>query len=115
MVLCMLIILAHSIIPHNHAENNPALLHGHDFITLCSHDANAVTAEFHDQCEESPVCRISGLLFHQLSQDNLPAPSDSPDFAFLVWEIESSLIFIDQYFYRELLPGSTLLRAPPSA
>ncbi|MFO7575118.1 MAG: hypothetical protein R6W81_02565 [Bacteroidales bacterium] len=115
MIICWLVILAHSIIPHNHAENSPVLLHTHMHASVCSHDADIDSGEIQDQCEDTPVCRISGLLFHQLSQDNLPAPSDAPDLVSPALMHESPVTITDQLFYRELFPGSASLRSPPSA
>ncbi|MDX9902498.1 MAG: hypothetical protein RB288_00285 [Bacteroidales bacterium] len=83
--------------------------------SVCNHDVEEPSDEFQNKCDDTPVCRISGLLFHQLSQDNLPPPSDAPDLISPAWTKGSAVVNTDQFFYRELPPGSVSLRAPPSA
>ena len=113
--LSWLMILAHSIIPHNHAESDLSLCHGH--VNSTGHHTNEYSnsGEFHDEAEGTAVCRILNLLFHQLNQDNLIVQIIKEDY-FLSSPEKGSVIFDRRiYFYKNNFLGSVQLRAPPLA
>jgi len=106
-------IFAHSIIPHNHIEND---ISGHSGLMHSSfhhHDECGLDKEFHSQCEDITACHVSNFLFHQFNQDNLIIQTSketniSSDF------LSDQIIFgTDQHFISDNYFGSASLRAPP--
>lgn len=108
-ILSWLVITAHNIIPHNHHENDFCILKGH------SHTAAVLYDEYHSHCEDHDICRISGLLFHKFSQDNLIIENKKNDL--LVPDLRTELIpdYNKHIQYRDSYYTSASLRAPPAS
>ncbi|NMB52780.1 MAG: hypothetical protein GX999_10665 [Bacteroidales bacterium] len=107
--LSWLMIMAHSIIPHNHQESNLCMLSKH------SHAAPIMNDEYHSHTEGHEVCQISSILYHQIAQDNLFIESSSNDYSFPeLWE-ELTADNNKHSFYRTCYYASASFRAPPAA
>jgi len=106
-------IVAHSIIPHNHIENDISGCSGEMHSIVHHHDGCGLSRELHSQCEDINACHISNFLFHQFNQDNLIIQTSketniSSDF------LSEQIIFgTDQHFISDNYFGTASLRAPP--
>ncbi len=113
--LSWLMIFAHSIIPHNHAESDFSLCHGHKNSAVHHTNECSKSGEFHDETEDTTVCRILNLLFHHFNQDNLIIQIIKEDY--FLSSLEKGSVVFDRkiYFYKNNFLGSVQLRAPPLA
>lgn len=108
-------ILAHSIIPHNHAENDFSSCNGH--LHSSGHHSNvySLAEEVHGQDEDEAVCRILNLLFHHFNQDNLIIHITREVYFSSLPEKGSAIFSGETDFYKKYFVGSAHLRAPPRA
>ncbi len=108
-IFSWLLIMAHNMIPHNHHESDLCLLNGH------SHSGVLLDDEYHSHGEDHEACRISSLLFHQFTNENLFIESSSNDYSFpeprkeLITDNNKHSHYLDSYY------ASAPLRAPPAA
>ncbi len=101
--------MAHTMIPHNHQETDLCLLNGH------SHTGLLLSDEYHSHGDDYDVCRISSLLFHQLSQDNLIIDFNRNDLLFPALQKELISENYKHSLYCNTHHASVSLRAPPAA
>jgi len=108
-ILSWLMIMAHNIIPHNHHEN--------DFCKLNEHfrTQGILNDEFHTQGNHYEVCRIAGLLFHQLSHDDLFPEKNNNEYLFSALREDIITDNNKHFFYSHRFSASVSLRAPPAA
>lgn len=110
-----MMIFAHSVIPHNHPDEN---INGcHELVHKTSPDENDVNGpvKFKNQPEDIDVCHISNFLYHQFGQDNF-FYGNYRDISFNPSTIaEHILSLYKQAFFSDHSVGSTSLRAPPVA
>ena len=112
--LSWLMIVAHSIIPHNHIEKDISDYAPNLKQCIHHHEEGGSSGIFHGQCEDINSCHISNFLFPIFNQDNLIIQC-SRDInvysAFLTGHIifDTAQDFIIDNFY-----GSVSLRAPPA-
>ena len=108
-ILSWLLIMVHNIMPHNHQGSDLFILHGH------YHSGISLNDEFHSHGDDHEVCGISGLLFHQLSQDNLFIEKNINDYSFTELRKERIPDNILHFLHRTCYYTSVSLRAPPAA
>jgi hypothetical protein len=108
-----LMILGHSIIPHNHLEHDYATFHSHLHSSSDNHEKCSFSDEFHTQDENSGTCSISTLLYHQLSQDYFLIHSARLDFWPFAAQKGSIIYNADHNFFKTNFFGSAYLRSPP--
>jgi hypothetical protein len=106
-------IFAHSIIPHNHIENDISSRSGEMHSYVHNHDGCGLSREFHSQCEDISACHISNFLYHQFNQDNIIIQT-SKDTSISSDFLPGQIIFgTDQHFFSDSCFGTASLRAPP--
>lgn len=111
--LCWLMIFGHSIIPHNHAETDSFIIHGSKHYCSVHQTGTNNSTEFNSCCPDGGICRVSGFLYHQLSQDNLFLPS-ARDYHYSLFLQKGLFIFNrEQNVYINKFFGSASLRSPP--
>ncbi|MFZ2340822.1 MAG: hypothetical protein WAW07_14010 [Bacteroidales bacterium] len=108
-IFSWLLIMAHNMIPHNHRESDLYLLNGR------SHTGVNLNDEYHGHWEDHEACRVSSLLFHQLTHDNLFIESSSNDYSYPESREELIIDNNKHSLYRNCYYASALLRAPPAA
>ncbi|MBN2664873.1 MAG: hypothetical protein JXR67_00065 [Bacteroidales bacterium] len=108
-ILSWLLIMAHNMIPHNHQESNLCLLNGH------SHTGVLLNDEYHSQGDDHEACRISSILYHQITQDNLFIESSSDNYSFPESREELITANNNHSLCSKICCGSVSLRAPPAA
>jgi hypothetical protein len=110
-----MLIFIHNIIPHHHPIEDETGCYELIHRSSCDVLNNDVTQSCRCPDEQVKVCHISGLLFHQFSQD-IQIISDNRDFH-SIFTCPSGKAFFheNQYFISDHLYGSSSLRAPPSA
>jgi len=113
--LSWLMILAHSIIPHNHFENDISGYAGTTQSCIHHHEESGPSGIIHSQCGDINSCHISSLLFPHFNQDNLIIQASRDINICSSLMTGQSIIDIDQYFIIKDFPGSVSLRAPPVA
>lgn len=108
-------IFAHSIIPHNHIDDDCCLHAGYVHSALNHHNHNSSVAEFSSYTSDFASCSISNILFQKFSPD---------ENIIIVEEISASAPVV---VFSRIIPGdnqqsisgadtnTTLLRAPPMA
>jgi len=111
--IAWLMILAHSVIPHNHVENDCPSFYRHTHSTAHYPNQNDLPEEFYNQYEDTGICRVSSLLFHQLSQDNLLIPALKGNYFYFILQKGYVLFDKGQNLYTSNFYGSISLRSPP--
>lgn len=108
-LLSWLMIFAHNIIPHNHHEDN--------LIQLCRHidDGKELAEKYQNRCDDAALCRISSLLYHQLSQDNLIIQIRKENYFCPDQQKGQTICNKKYFFYKSSYYTSASLRAPPAA
>jgi hypothetical protein len=113
--LAWMVIFAHSIIPHNHLQ---------DDINCCSElihqTANGLNScdfslKYENLPEETNVCHFSNLLFNHFGQDNLIITTNREPYYYPGFTSLSVIIHSPDNYFSEPYFGATSLRAPPSA
>jgi len=108
-IFSWLLIMAHNMIPHNHQESDLCILNGHSHTGVIPND------EYHDRGEDHEACRISSILYHQITQDNLFIESSSIDYSSPESRKELIIDNKKHSLYRNSYFASVSLRAPPAA
>jgi hypothetical protein len=113
--LSWLMILAHSIVPHNHIEHDIIGYAGNLQSCVHHHDESSPSGILHDQCGDINSCHISSFLFPHFNQDNLIIQS-ARDIRISSVLLTGQILFdTDQDFIINDFTGSVSLRAPPAA
>jgi len=108
-----LMILGHSIMPHNHLEHDYTTFHSHLNSSSVNHEECSFSDEFHTQDENSGTCSISSLLYHKFCQDYFLIHSARPDFWPFAVQKGSIIYKADQNLFKTNFFGSASLRSPP--
>ncbi len=101
--------MAHSLIPHNHQDEDFSVLPAH------SHTGASLTEEYHSLGDDHDACRISSLLFHQFTQENLFIENSTTDYSSPESRKELIIDNKKHSLYRNSYFASVSLRAPPAA
>jgi len=111
--ICWLIILAHNIIPHNHHEDSGLGLHEPSHYEALAQGTSETGPEFHGLRDDEEACHFSGLLFHNLSQDNLTVNDADNRIWNPVLRPARLIVTGEILIYRNNFFGAASLRAPP--
>jgi hypothetical protein len=109
------VILAHSIIPHNHHYTDHGICHNPDLVHTGNHrgESGDNSLKFESAPAGEEACHYDSLLFHHIAADNLIRESDSP-FLHDLSAITVRFIIPDiPFFIDEAYQGTYSLRAPP--
>ena len=111
--LAWFVIFLHGVIPHNHLDNPYSDCHS----ILHSEGAESSRTDralnFHTLPSGKTVCHYSGIIFHELSSDNLFLPSDRSVFIKAPEVLASNIFSVTLLFISDPHPGNSALRAPP--
>jgi hypothetical protein len=112
-LIAWMTIFIHNVIPHNHIEDNFTCCSNIVHKSVGNNNDQITTARLLSQPEEQTVCHASGLLFHNLSQENL-ATCLPQQINLTPLRIADRIIpFEDQSYFSDHYRGSTPFRAPP--
>lgn len=113
-MLAWLVLLLHSIIPHNHFQGSLSgcreIIHKH----TQGNEDHDLTSGFCSQPEELNVCHFSGLLFNNDNPDNLLFSSNKDTYCYNIQltKIIFSSSTVD--YISDSYRGTSSLRAPPA-
>jgi len=113
-LLSWIMIFAHGIIPHNHVDANSC--HAGFIHTLLNHhNSENGSPEFRELCCDYESCSISNILFQKLGTDGNPVLPENRLYIYHTTPSCQLIVESDQQIPDRSLPGSALLRAPPTA
>lgn len=100
--------MAHTMIPHNHQDIDAVFVPGHPIAVA------SMSNEYHGHGDDQDACPVSGLLFHQLAQDNLFIEKHINVFSGTLLLKEPITDNNNRFFYHNIHYGSVSFRAPPA-
>lgn len=114
-LLAWLVIFAHNVIPHNHADENSVCISNYTGFHQSGTGNPSGAAVLTNEPAEGAVCHLSNLLFHSFSPENLFTCSlkkvdFTPSSRAEKIELSSNHSYIE-----DDCPGNSLFRAPPEA
>jgi len=115
MLVAWMMIFAHSIIPHNHIQDNIYGCHELVHNSSPSEPDSSSSAEFRNQPVNVKICHVTDFLFKNLTPDNLIIHTTREADICPVYITGQALIFEEPYSFSDHFYGSDFLRAPPAA
>ncbi len=112
--IAWLVIFTHSIIPHNHPQDNNNSCY--QLFHEATPDENGcdIASKFESRPDEVNVCRFSNFLFNQLNQDNLMISNNRGPHYYPVFLALSASTYNEGNYISQPYYGTAPLRAPPS-
>lgn len=112
-LLAWLVIFAHSIVPHNHFEENKAGCHELFHGASAGHEDNNHNQEYKNQPESEITCHFSAFLFNKFDQENLIIITQKVSIFSLPLLTGNINPSTPEFCFSEPYYGTSLLRAPP--